>query len=175
MPHQSDYLRALFENLPIAVLLADDQARYVDANAAACELLERTRANLIGARVSDVIAAGREAEVSVQWKAFLRDGRQSGVFEFVLPSGASRRAHFHAVANFAPGLHCSFMSPVLDSTAANPERDALLTMCAWTKQVQVGEKWMSIERYLSENHSLQISHGVAPDAFARLTRELRDD
>lgn len=96
------HLRALFDHLPIAVLLADDRAQYVDANAAAAELFQRRRDELIGATVSDVIAPTARAAVELQWQAFLRDGEQSGVFEIALPSGAVRRIHFHARANFVP-------------------------------------------------------------------------
>jgi len=169
----ANYLRELFESLPIAVLLADDDANYVDVNGAACELLQRERSELIGRSVSSVLAPGRAADVDIQWKAFLRDGEQSGEVELLLPDGSIQMAHFHARANFAPGLHCSFMNRAAVSARRESADGSLLTMCAWTKQVRVGDEWMSIEHYLADHHAMRISHGVAPDAFARLMRDAR--
>lgn len=160
------HLRALFDSLPIAVLLADDRACYVDANKSACALFQRQREELIGAAVSDVIAPNARAVVEVQWQAFLRDGEQSGVFEIVLPSGASQRVHFHARANFVPGLHCSFMTALHPAESASNRE--LLTVCAWSKRVRLGEAWIPIEEYLARVHGLEVTHGIAPDAFARM-------
>lgn len=166
LSNDASYLRALFEILPVAVLLADDAAHYVDANAAACELFERPRELLIGAHVSEIVAPGQAAAVDVQWRAFVRDGEQSGLFEIRLPSGATRRIQFHARANFVPGLHVSFLS-VVDAPNALTPSDKLLTMCAWTKRVQLHDEWLSIERYLARAHGVEVSHGIAPDAFEK--------
>jgi PAS domain S-box-containing protein len=171
-PNQGPYLRALFEQLPIAVLLANDDARYVDANAAACQLFERSRAELVGAHVGSIIAPGMEASVDAQWRAFLRDGEQSGLFTIVLPSGRARQVHFHARANFVPGLHCSLLDSVTVSADGSPRSGDLLTMCAWTKRVRIHGAWVPIEQYLAEQHGLRVSHGIAPDAFRKLFDQL---
>jgi PAS domain S-box-containing protein len=166
LSNDTPYLRALFEILPVAVLLADDNAQYVDANTAACALFERPREALVGAHVSEIVAPGHAAAVDVQWAAFVRDGEQSGLFDIRLPGGAMRRIQFHARANFVPGLHVSFMSLASAPDILAPS-DKLLTMCAWTKRVRLGDEWLSIERYLSRAHGVAVSHGIAPDAFEK--------
>lgn len=170
--YAAPYLRALFDHLPIGVVLADDEGRYIDANAAACAIYERDLDQMIGLSVRDLVPRAEGDAVEMQWQAFLRDGEQAGVFDMTLPSGATRRVQFHAHARFAPGLHCSFVQAV-DASPAIPQSDsAVLTLCAWTKRVKLGGEWISIERYLAESHGVHISHGMAPDVFHQLKKDL---
>ena len=163
---QTDFLQALFFNLPTGVLVADDQRRYVTANPAACRLLGRTREELLASRVGDFVPEARRKEVDAQWRGFLRDGSQSGVFEFELPDGETRSVHFKAIANFVPGMHFSLITaaPIADQeTDMSTER--FLKVCAWTKKVFHNDRWLVLEEYLSEAHGLRVSHGLSPDAF----------
>jgi hypothetical protein len=57
--------------------------------------------------------------VALQWKAFIRDGSQSGVFRMKMPDGSLREFTFHAHVNFVPGLHCSFITPAPESQHAS--------------------------------------------------------
>lgn len=167
---ESDYLRALFDQLPVGVLIKDDSGKYVDANPAACELLHRSREEILGKAVYDFVEESRREEVRLQWTAFLRDGSQSGVFELSLPDGGTIKVQFIARANFLPGLHCSFLTAVTatatESEAGSEEGD-LITMCAWTKRVKRGHGWVSLEEYLAKTHGVRVSHGISPDALAR--------
>lgn len=43
------------------------------------------------------------------------------------------------------------------------EKDRLLTVCAWTKQIQVGGEWLSFENFIETSLGLRISHGIHPD------------
>ncbi len=157
----------LFENLSLGILVADDDAFYVDANLAACELFGRTRSEILGHHLSEFIEGARQEEVDVQWRAFLRDGIQQGRFNIQLPRGESQPISFHAQANFAPGLHCSFI------TAAPRELPAegnLIALCAWTKRVRVGDRWLPLEEYFEQVHGLTVTHGICPEAFSAIRR-----
>jgi len=154
-------LRALFDCFPTGVLVANNDARYVAVNEAACVLLGRTRQQLLGSHLSDLVAPGRD--VSVQWQAFLRDGIQDGTFELILPDGKPRQIGFHAQANFVPGLHCSFLEAA-EPRAHGTDNSRLLTMCAWTKRVKFQGQWIPIERYLAEQHNRIVTHGISPAA-----------
>jgi PAS domain-containing protein len=150
-------------------LVADDRAFYVDANQTACQLLNRTREQIVGQHLSAIVAPGRMAEVDLQWQSFIRDGSQHGVFELVLTDGTTRRVQFNARANFVPGLHCSFLSPVpADQPAA--ANDDLLTVCAWSKRVLYEGEWVTIEEYLMLAHGLFVTHGISPEAFAEASK-----
>ena len=159
------YLDVLFDHFPTGVLIADDRAYYVEANRAACALLNRSRDQLVGHHLSTVVAPGRQAEVDLQWRAFIRDGIQQGVFEIVLPDGSTRVVQFNARANFAPGLHCSFLSPAnRDSGAANAQ-DEVVTLCAWSKRILHQGAWLTIEEYLLLAQGVFVTHGMSPDPF----------
>lgn len=48
---------------------------------------------------------------------------------------------------------------------------AMLKICAWTKQVNVGGKWITIEEYLSEHLGLVLTHGVCDSAKVNLIKQ----
>ena len=55
MPDDVHAVRAAtFDEMLDAVLVADDERRYVDVNRAACEMFGRTRDELLSMRVEDV-------------------------------------------------------------------------------------------------------------------------
>jgi PAS domain S-box-containing protein len=109
----ADNLRLLFEKVTVAILVANDQGIYVDVNPAACALMGCTRDELIGRGLADFVDPERLPELTAQWKSFLRDGSQAGEFELRALDGKRRVVRFNATANFAPGLHCSFLVPAL--------------------------------------------------------------
>src|SRR4051794_18400475 len=107
-------LQALFDNTLDAILLADDQGRYVDANPAACTLLGYDREELLRRGVFDITPmpdgeAGRAA-----WAAFVRDGRQAGEYALSRRDGSTAVVEYRAVANVQPGLHLSVLRDVTE-------------------------------------------------------------
>jgi PAS domain S-box-containing protein len=164
------YLDVLFDHFPTAVLVADDGAYYVDANQAACAMLRRTRNQIIGQHLSAIVAPGRQAEVDLQWQSFIRDGSQQGVFEVVDGDGSARQVQFHAKANFVRGLHCSFLSEVPQRKPVTGSGVDVLTVCAWSKRVRYEGEWVPLEQYLMLAHTLFVSHGISPEAFAEAAK-----
>ena len=157
--------RALFDHLEVAVLVADDHATYRDANAAACRLLRRPRDEVVGLHLSEIIVEGTRDAVDVQWRGFLRDGAQSGIFPLSVGAGVQIMTRFVARANVIPGVHCSFLSEVEPQTLSDQK---LLTVCAWTNRVRWNNRWVSLGEYLHKAHGVAVSHGICPDAFAAL-------
>jgi hypothetical protein len=43
-----------------------------------------------------------------------------------------------------------------------------ITMCAWTKRVKDGGRWVSIEEFLDRQYHIVVSHGVSDDLKAGL-------
>lgn len=43
-------------------------------------------------------------------------------------------------------------------------QDGLQVVCAWTKQVKVGDKWMTADEFLTTHLHIRVSHGISPEA-----------
>lgn len=110
-------LEAMFQHALNAVLLADDQGRYIDANPAACALLGRPREQLCKLGVADVSDATPD-QAAAAWQAFLQQGKVSGEIGLRRPDGSVRRARFCAVANIQPGVHLSVLTDATDELLA---------------------------------------------------------
>jgi hypothetical protein len=53
------------------------------------------------------------------------------------------------------------------------ELGRLLTICAWTKQIKMGDQWISIEDYLTQYHNLRLTHGVSKEAADKLINDFK--
>jgi PAS domain S-box-containing protein len=103
-------LRArIFDEMSDAVLVADDERRYVDANAAACALLGLSREQIVSLKVEDVMPAN--GNIEELWRAFLATGSQRG--EMVFSRGDERAViEYRARARIAPNRHVSVLRDV---------------------------------------------------------------
>lgn len=113
-------LAAVFEHALDAILLADDQGRYLDANPAACQLLGHPRESLLQMTVADVYDAP-SAGFEQAWAAFLQQGSASGQVTLRCRDGRRVLARFSAVARIQPGVHLSILSDITEQ-----ERDQRL-------------------------------------------------
>jgi PAS domain S-box-containing protein len=112
-------LRAIFASALDAIVVADDEGRYVDCNPAAEELFGVPRRALLGRAVGDVAAAGAEAELA--WKEFRRKGTATGTFRLRRPDGGERDVEFSATADVMPGRHVSVLRDVTARREAEDE------------------------------------------------------
>ncbi|MFM2106910.1 MAG: hypothetical protein RL338_1942 [Chloroflexota bacterium] len=115
--------RAVLEVGDQAILLADDERRYVDASPAACELLGRTREEILALRVDDLAPEPARPWVADAWARFREEGAQAGTMVIARPDGTVRHAAFTARAGVAPGVHLSVLT---DVTELVESRDELL-------------------------------------------------
>ena len=123
------YFRAVFDSSQDAMLIADDDRRYVDANPAACALTGYTRAELCARRVEDLGSPGAATWVAEAWTQFLRAGVATGSMQVHRPDGDSRDVEYAATANIVPGRHLSILRDVterLRAEAAHRELEAQL-------------------------------------------------
>jgi hypothetical protein len=52
------------------------------------------------------------------------------------------------------------------------ELEKWLTLCAWTKQVNVEGEWIPIERYLADYCGLKLTHGMSQEALNHFMGEV---
>ncbi len=109
-----DELHALFENAQDAILIAEAEGRFVDANPAACTLTGYSRAELVGLNVGDVTPQETRDVVAGQWKEFLEKGKLAGEIRLRCKDGRCIDVEFRAVANVLPGLHLSVMRDITE-------------------------------------------------------------
>lgn len=95
---------------PVAVLIANDRARYVEANAAATVLTGYTRSELLRMSVWDLTPAPKQSTGMTAWNAFLQTGVQSGVYPLRRKDGTVVRAKYFATAHVLPSLHLSALA-----------------------------------------------------------------
>ncbi len=117
-PRRSEQLlRAIFDGALDAMLLADDQGRYVDANPAACTLFGLPREQLLGRSAADFAARGYDGAAT--YRAFQAQGHMRGRFPLQRLDGSRRVLDYSAVASVAPGVHLSVLRDVTDQIAAD--------------------------------------------------------
>jgi len=108
--------RAIFDSALDAMLIADDERRYVDVNAAACELFGVAAEELRGRRIDDFSDA--QFDVEAAWRAFLEGGELAGEFPLRRPDGTVRVVEFRARAHIAPHRHLSILRDVTERKRA---------------------------------------------------------
>jgi PAS domain S-box-containing protein len=110
--HSRRRLQALFDNAVDAILLANDQGEFVDANAAAYALLCRNRDEILKLHVWDLAADGSPSHMRDGWNSFLKEGRMSGGYRLRARDGSTRDVEYRSVANVLPGLHLAILRDV---------------------------------------------------------------
>jgi len=80
-------------------------------------------------------------------------------------------------ANLGISVLCILISAILGNIVHQKRQQVtkiskLLTICAWTKKIKVGEKWLTMEEYLSSYLGLRLTHGISEEAAGKLKTEL---
>src|SRR5688572_1461413 len=103
----------VFDEVSDAILIADDDRRYVDVNEAACALFGRTRDELLSLRVDDIMPTPAGVSAADLWRDFLASGSQQG--NFTLRRGDETVVlEYRARARIAPGRHVSVLRDVTE-------------------------------------------------------------
>jgi PAS domain S-box-containing protein len=104
--------RAAFRGAFDAMLIADDDAAYVDANPAACELFGLPKAELLGQTGRDF--APPEYDFDEAWREFRASDAERGLFPLVRGDGERRIVEFAATPDVTPGKHLSILRDVTE-------------------------------------------------------------
>ena len=90
-----------------AVLVVDDERRCVEANRAACELLGRSRGDIVGRRFDELVSAGMRGPLEHVWQAFAEGGGHAGPFE----AGPGLEIELAVTPNVVDGRHLLMLAP----------------------------------------------------------------
>ncbi len=128
--HARTRYRATFEGAMDAMVVADDDGRYIDANESACELFGLPREGLLGRRASEF--APDDYDFDRAWAEFASEDTATGSFPLVRPDGQRRLVEYAATADVVPGEHLSVLRDVTERTrlqeALETERETLREM-----------------------------------------------
>jgi two-component system cell cycle sensor histidine kinase/response regulator CckA len=94
---------AIFHASIDGILIADDHARYINVNDAACAILGRSREELIGQEVGTFVEYKEDARAL--WEKALRAGNLRAEITIVRPDGQRSELEFSGVTNIQPGRH----------------------------------------------------------------------
>jgi PAS domain S-box-containing protein len=98
---QSVLLGDAVEHAPVAILVADDEMRYVAVNQYACELLGYTREELLEKRITDI---ARYPEAPQEFSEMVAKGEREGVTTVVRADGAELKLRYRAKETTMAGL-----------------------------------------------------------------------
>ena len=98
---QSVLLGEAIEHAPVAILVADDDMRYVAANEYACDLLGYTRSELLSLRVTDLAP---DEDVPREFAEVQAHGRHDGTAELTRKDGTTLRVCYRASETRIAGL-----------------------------------------------------------------------
>jgi PAS domain S-box-containing protein len=96
--------------IPVAVLVADSRARYVDANEGAVLLTGYSRRELLDMSVWDLTVDADAAAGKAMWQTFLDAGELAGGYDVRRKDGRIVATTFFAAAHVLPGLHVSALA-----------------------------------------------------------------
>jgi PAS domain S-box-containing protein len=112
-------LRSMFDRSRNAMLIADDQRRWVNGNAAAADLLGIPREQIPWHRMDDFTSPSDHRALEERWTAFLGGGAAEGWYQLWIETlGSAPPLEFSATANVQPSRHLAvFIPPEKPSTA----------------------------------------------------------
>lgn len=100
---------ALLELLDEGLIITGDET-ILDANSAACKLLQRDYRQLAGRPLADIFPSER-AFIEARARLFIR-GEMRGAITVSLPAGGERELQFIAAPRLRPGIHALILSPL---------------------------------------------------------------
>jgi len=107
-----------------AILVADDNRRYVHATPAAARLSGRPLARLLTMRVEDVSRPSERDGILAAWEQFMADGSMHGPYVLERPDGSEVEVRYASKANAPwPGTHASLLVPADGTSDPDEELD----------------------------------------------------
>ncbi|MDX1744974.1 MAG: PAS domain S-box protein [Halobacteriales archaeon] len=111
--------RAVFENAFDAVVIADDEGRFIDVNEGACSLFGLSETELLGRTIPEF--APEDFDFEAAWGQFQRSNTERGTFPLVNAAGEQFTVEYAATTDIVEGEHLSILRDVTDM--AQEERE----------------------------------------------------
>lgn len=109
---QQERYEATFQSAFDAMVVADEEGRYIDANQSACELFGLKKEELLGRSIEEF--APEDYDFETEWGRFEENTIDRGVFNIVRDDGEERVVEYAATANILEGEHLSVLRDVTE-------------------------------------------------------------
>lgn len=119
LQRERNRFQAVFEKATDAMVIADDDGRYLDANPQAAELFGLDREELIGQTIREF--APDDYDFETAWEQFQQSGRDRGTFPLIRADGEQRTVEYAAAAEIVKGEHLSILRDV--TARGKPEEE----------------------------------------------------
>jgi PAS domain S-box-containing protein len=161
--------QAVFQNAIDAILIADDDGRYVDANPAATQLLRLSREEILARGLPDVTPPEGRPGAASAWRAFLDAGQAEGTFTLLRGDGTRVEAEFAARAHVVPGRHLSILRDATDRKNAERALEESRRRLQHAQQIaHLGSwEWDAARRELTGSDELFRILGLEPASRLR--------
>ena len=63
----------------------------------------------------------------------------------------------------------------VDAGAVNNRSRENPIVCAWTKQIKVGDAWLTPDEFLSQRLGMRLTHGISPAGKRQFEEEDQED
>jgi PAS domain S-box-containing protein len=128
----------VFRRSSNGILLVDDGRRIVEVNEPGQQLVARTRAELIGTSIVDVIDPSERAESARQWQAFLRSGEYTGTRDLLRADGSTVAIEFAARLASVDGRRLAiYVLMASDGSWPSPATSRVLTNALTPREREV--------------------------------------
>ena len=98
-------VRVIFETCREALLVVDDNQRFLRVNASAARLLGATPQEILGRQIADFTPPEQRQQLMLLWRRFSEDGYLEGNYLVLQGNGARRPVTFRASWHYAHGEH----------------------------------------------------------------------
>jgi len=109
---QQERYEASFHGAFDAMVVADDDGRYIEANQSACELFGMEKETLLGHSIEDFLPD--DYDFAAAWRQFEESTVDRGTLEIIREDGEKRIIEYAATANIVSGEHLSVLRDVTD-------------------------------------------------------------
>jgi PAS domain S-box-containing protein len=158
--------RAIFEDAPFGICVVDRDLKVVEVNAAYCEMLGRTEAEVMALSVPDYTHPD-DRNQDREFLPLLLAGqlpRYTAEKRYLRKDGSVVRAHIVVTALLEPGGGLQYAFSLARPLTDEPRTRLLLQSCAKCRRIGMPDgRWLAVETFLQEQARAVVRESVCPD------------
>ena len=170
MPLADPAFRAIFEDAPIGICVVDKDLNVVDVNAAYCEMLGRTEAEVIRSRIPD-FTHPEDQKRDAEFLPLVLDGRiehYKADKRYLRKDGGVVWARLVVTAILDPSGQSRYAFGMAQVITSERALRGILPVCPSCQRVKEREgRWSELEAYLRASANAVISRERCPDCQAK--------